>query len=82
MTKPTEKVYLKKFYIAIGIVVRDRKVYVKNLDLGEWAPLCPPDSSATPPAGLSCLMGYVCLRGCCRCEWFSFVFVQIGMILI
>lgn len=49
MTKPTEKVYLKKFYMAIGIVVRDRKSYVKNLDLGEWAPPPACRSSATPP---------------------------------
>ena len=48
MTKPTEKVYLKKFYIAIGMVARLGKSYVKNLDLGEWAPLGACRCSATP----------------------------------
>ena len=51
MTKPTEKVYLKKFYIAIGIVVRDRESYVKNLGMGEWAPPLALPFQPYPPGG-------------------------------
>ena len=55
MTEPTKKVYLKKFYMAIRIVVRLGKSYVENLDLGEWAPLPHPASRPTPPAALPAL---------------------------
>ena len=48
MTKPTEKVYLKKFYIAITMVVRARRFFKKNLGMGEWAPPFFVPSSATP----------------------------------
>jgi hypothetical protein len=34
MTEPTEKVYLKKFYMAIGIVVRAREKLCEKFGFG------------------------------------------------
>jgi hypothetical protein len=59
MTKPTEKVYLKKFYIAIGIVVRSRRFFKKNLGMGDRASPRACRSSATPPPGAARCMARI-----------------------